>query len=311
MIAVAPLALALLFGAAPSSPSPQSTQSTSSTQSTPSTQPTAQPAARARLADAAPADLEALLARLAALPDVRARVVAASEGFLGVPYQFDPLGEGPGAPPDEDPRLRFDQADCQTFVETVLALTRARSAAGLLEALDRVRYQGAPAYAHRHHFFEAQWVPALSREGYVRDATAAIAGKDAVRHVKEVTRAQWEQRTMAEKVALPDERAPVGRFPLAYVPLAKIVARAAEVPSGTLFAVVREDRPLTPTMVSHLGFVVQKPEGTFLRHAGRELYASVVDEPVARFVERNAEYKKWPVLGLWLLEVVEPPPVRP
>ena len=114
---------------------------------------------------------------------------------------------------------------------------------------------------------------------------------------------------MGEKIALPDDRAPVGRFPLAWLPLSRVVARAADIPSGTLFAVVREDRPLVPTMVGHVGLVVQTREGTFLRHAGRELYASVVDEPIAHFVERNAEYKKWPVLGLWLLEVVEP--VRP
>jgi len=264
------------------------------------------PAPGARLSEASADELETAVAGVAALPDLPGRLVAASEKLLGVPYQFDPLGEGPGAPPDEDPRLRFDLMDCQTFVETVLALALSKHASQVQGVLDDVRYEGSPAYAHRNHFFEAQWVPANARKGYVKDATAAIGGKDAVAHVKAVTRAQWSKRIFAEKIALPDERIPVGRFPLSYVPLRKVLAHARAIPSGTLFAVVRADRPRAPTMVTHLGLVVQKPEGTFMRHAGLDQYRSVVDEPMEHFVERNLTYKKWRVLGLWFLQVTEP-----
>ncbi|HEY3445171.1 MAG TPA: N-acetylmuramoyl-L-alanine amidase-like domain-containing protein [Myxococcales bacterium] len=250
--------------------------------------------------------IDAVFSSLASLPDVRARVVAASERFVGVPYQFDPLGEGPGNPPDEEPRLRFDRMDCQTFLETVLALAHAKTAGELLPRLDDVRYLGSPAYAHRNHFFEGQWVPANARKGYVRDATFAIAGKDAIAHVKVITRERWDQRTVGEKIALPEDRIPVGRFPMSYLPLKKVVERAKDIPSGTIFAVVRADKPLTPTMVSHLGLVVQKADGTSMRHAGKEFFNGVADEPVAHFVERNASYQKWPVLGLWLLEPVGP-----
>jgi hypothetical protein len=61
-------------------------------------------------------------------------------------------------------------------------------------------------------------------------------------------------------------------------------------------------------MVAHLGLVVQKPEGTFLRHAGSDLYKQVVDEELAHLVERSRTYKKWPVLGLMLLELVPASP---
>lgn len=258
-----------------------------------------------------PAQLQEIVSALSALPDFRARVVAASERFVGVPYEFDPLGEGPGLPPDEDPRLRFDLMDCQTFLETVLALARAQSGGEVLKLLDDIRYQGSPAYARRNHFFEGQWVPTNAKKGYVRDATFAIAGKDAIAHVKVITRERWDKRTVGEKISLPEDRIPVGRFPMSYLPLGRLVARAADLPSGTIFAVVRGDKPLTPTMVSHLGFVVQKAEGTFLRHAGREFFDGVADEPVAHFAQRNASYQKWPVLGLWLLEPVSPSPAAP
>ncbi|MBI5549381.1 MAG: DUF1460 domain-containing protein [Deltaproteobacteria bacterium] len=260
-----------------------------------------------RFCDAAPETLPALVREVAVLAGVRSRVLSASERFLGVPYQFDPLGEGPGQPPDEDPRLRYDLADCQTFIETVLALARARSPQEVLPILDEVRYDGPVGYSRRNHFFEAQWVPSNSRKGYVREVTAQIAGKDAVRHVKAITHRQWKERTLGERIDLPEERAPIGDHALAYLPLAKVLAHAKAIPSGTLFAVVRADRPQLPTMVSHVGIVVQQPGGTFVRHAGRDLYSQVIDEQMAHFVERNALYTKWPVLGLQLLEVLERP----
>jgi len=262
---------------------------------------------RPRFCDAKPSAIPELVAAIAALPDFRSRLLAASESFLGVPYQFDPLGEGPGQPPDEDPRLRFDKVDCQTFLETALAIAHAKKAEDLLPILDDIRYDGPPGYERRNHFFEAHWVAANTRKGYVRDATAAIAGKDAVAHTKVVEPQQWKERTFAASIALPDDRAPIGRFPVTYVPLGKVLAHARSIPSGTLLAVVREDQPNTPSMVSHLGMFVQKKNGTFVRHAGSGLYNQVVDEEVAHFVARNAKFAKWKVLGFELLEPLERP----
>ena len=283
------LALAFALAAAPALPLPGATNQTG----------------KALLREASPETLAAIVKEVSALPEIRPRILEASERFLGVPYQFDPLGEGPGHPPDEDPRLRWDLADCQTYLETVLALARARTPDELVPILDDIRYDGAPAYDRRNHFFEGHWLTANVRKGYVRVVTEALAGKDAVRHVKEVTRAQWAERTMGETIKLPDERAPVGRFPLPYLPLNRVLAVAKAIPSGTFFAVVREDRPRSPTMVTHLGIVVQKADGTWLRHAGHDLYSQVVDEQLAHFVERNRTYSKWPVLGLLLFEPVE------
>jgi Protein of unknown function (DUF1460) len=257
-------------------------------------------------AGAEPGAVMARVAAIRALPTVRERALAASEAFLGVPYRLDPLGEGPGHPPDEDPRLRFDAVDCQTFLETVIALAQPPRGEGLEAALDAIRYDGAPEYARRLHFFDAQWLPANQQRGYVRDVTAALGGADVVRHRKVVTTAQWRERTVGREIQLADERAPVGAFEVRYLPLSRVLAHARQIPSGTAFAVVREDRPLVPLMVSHLGFIIQGEHGTVARHAS-DVYHAVVDEDLAHFVERNGRLKRWKVLGLQLLEVSERP----
>ena len=83
----------------------------------------------------------------------------------------------------------------------------------------------------------------------------------------------------------------------------KLEAHAAAIPTGTIFVVVREDSPYRVTRMTHLGFVVQKRHGTFLRHASSAPSHRVVDEPLDHFLTRNARYP-WKVDGVSLFEVV-------
>jgi hypothetical protein len=263
-----------------------------------------------RFCDAKPEELPVLVRAVSSAGPVSERILAASERFLGVRYVRDPLGEGPGSPPDADPLLRYDAVDCTTFVETVIAL--ARKADGELQTtLNDLRYDGPVSYANRNHFFVAHWLRANVRKGYVRDATHDLAGEAAVAHTKVVTEQQWHARERVGRIKLPPERAPIGSFPLSYVPIDQLAQLAPRIPSGTLFAVVREDRPELPFMVTHLGFFVQTPRGTVVRHAGRDLYLQVVDEQFEHFLARNRRYRKWRVLGFQLLEVLDAPPREP
>jgi hypothetical protein len=81
---------------------------------------------------------------------------------------------------------------------------------------------------------------------------------------------------------------------------------APRLESGTILAVIREDRPWRPTRVSHVGFVVQKGRRTYLRHATRT-FGKVVDEDLRDFMARNAKYGRWKVVGVSLFEVAAPP----
>ena len=246
--------------------------------------------------------------------DFTSRLVQASERFLGTPYRLDPLGEGPGAQ-DADPLLRFDAVDCMTLVETVIALAERGAPEALESRLTAIRYasetpDAAPAFESRHHFFTAQWVPAMRQRGQLRDITAEIATQAnapelAVRHVKDISRESWRKRTSGRRFDLPLSRVPLGRHELAFIPIDRVNDIAARLKSGTLFALVREDRPLSPFLVTHIGFVIQRDGKTWLRHAARDIYGQVVDEELWHYTRRAARYRKWRVLGMQFFALQE------
>lgn len=241
------------------------------------------------------ASLDRILAKMGDIAPGTERTLRASDLLLGLPYELHPLGEGSGR--DPKPRLRLNAFDCQTFVETALALGEAHSAAEVRAALDDIRYAGSPSFAARNHFMMSQWIPSNRTKGYLAEpaATGAVAEKV-------ITAGSWKAR-VTPGIVLPPERVPLGRFTLPLTSLDGLLARAAEIPSGTLLLVVRADRPSFPDRVTHLGFVVQRGGRTFFRHAS-DVFERVVDEPIEHFVARNRRYA-YPVAGVSLLSIAD------
>jgi hypothetical protein len=99
---------------------------------------------------------------LAALPpgNLAVRTDAASRLLVGRGYLLGPLGEGDTARGDPKPRFRLDSFDCVTYLETSLALSRARDTTDLLSRMDSIRYlDGRAEWRWRNHFFEGDWLP--------------------------------------------------------------------------------------------------------------------------------------------------------
>lgn len=236
-----------------------------------------------------------------------ARLVDVTDPFLGAPYRLSPLGEGPGSPSDPDPRLRFDAFDCTTFVETALALALAENLDEAHRLLDVIRYRdGQPSYLARRHFPEAEWIPELTKLGFLEDITRAVAGTETVVEQKELNAQLWRRGRNAHLPTLPPERIPNGTFSLDVWPLELARAGALRIPAGTVLHVVRVDFKNVPVRVSHQGLVVEKNGKKFLRHAADRMFHSVVDEPLDGFFRRMQQYRKWPVSGVHLTAVREP-----
>lgn len=242
------------------------------------------------------------------------RIERVSEAFLGTPYKLGPLGEGEEGEFDKDPLISFEQADCTTFVEEVLALSLAPDLARAKDVLRRIRYRdGLVSYETRNHFPEVDWLPNNLKAGYLRDVTRRVAGRRTAWAFKTISKRAWYlaksttdlegfaaepeaeraarvERWRAKGASYKDESA---RLP--YVALEDLPELAASIPSGTVASVVREALEDKPVIVTHQGLVIQKPGATVLRHAA--FGKQVEDVPLLEYAGRFKD-AKWRVLGL-------------
>ena len=261
--------------------------------------------ATAAIVAMSPADLDRAIAQAHEQRDFAARVEQISSLFVGVPYRQYPLGEG-GDGPEPQPRWRVDQVDCQTFVETVLAMSNARSVDSAKEILDDIRYAETPAkvsFSTRNHFTEAQWLPSNEKKGYLREITTKVDAKAAKTSLV-LRREEWSKVPGLKRLA--EARIPNGKFALRYVPLDQAKKLSSRMPRGTVLLIVRAADPQYVVRVSNMGLVVRDSSGQMVvRHASFGKEHQVIDVPVADFVDHLREFKKWPVVGVALVQPLD------
>jgi hypothetical protein len=240
--------------------------------------------------------------------DFRQRLLAISEGFVGAPYVFSPLGEGPGGVFDKDPIFDLRRVDCLTFVEQVLAMAHTPDLEEAKRLLQRIRYnEGVIDFRRRHHFAMNQWIPANQRLGVLRDVTREIAGAAAVLARKRLDGSTWVGRWRGWRAKLGD-RLPHGEVTLPVIPLDRAIELSERFPAGALVSVIRVERARDPNRVSHQGIVVVKGRRRFLRHASSgPRFRRVIDYPLRAYLRFSRRYFKdrWPVLGVNVQALVE------
>lgn len=245
------------------------------------------------------AQLDRAIAEAHLVPAIGERVERLSALFVGVPYGDLPLGEGTGIEPQ--PRWRTDLVDCQTFVETVLAMANAKSLARARAILDDIRYAGDPpqvSFATRNHFTEAQWLPSNADKGYLRVETLDIDPR-APATTLALRRGQWDNVAALKRLAT--AKVPEGEFRIHYLTLDEAKRRAASIEPGSVLLVVRQHDPNRVVRVTHMGFVVRKEGRMYVRHASTGEQHRVIDMELRRFLDKQREYKKWPVQGVALV----------
>jgi hypothetical protein len=231
------------------------------------------------------------------------RLASLSEGFLDTTYKLSPLGEGSGV--DPDPLIRFDEVDCLTMVETTMAMAMAPNADALVPTLSDIRYGGAPSFETRNHLMEAQWLPDNIKKGRLKDIAESLSPHTVLIH-KVLDDRAWSG-SEGKALNLPEKVRLKGSYPVRIIPVAEAQHALAKAPNGSLVVVVRKDRPTEVTRVTHVGFLVQKKSGPYLRHASRT-FKKAVDEELSKYIARNLGYAKWTVEGFAVFEVLEPKP---
>jgi len=186
-------------------------------------------------------------------------------------------------------------------VETVLAMANAKSLDRARTILDDIRYAGDPpkvSFATRNHFTEAQWLPANTEKGYLREETRTVEPR-AESTTLSLRRKQWEKVPGLRRLS--PAKVPQGEFPIHYLTLDQARKRAASIEPGSVLLVVRQHDPKRVVRVSHMGFVVRKDGRLYVRHASIGEEHRVIDLELGQFLDRQREYKKWPVQGVALL----------
>ncbi|MFN2547383.1 MAG: N-acetylmuramoyl-L-alanine amidase-like domain-containing protein [Myxococcales bacterium] len=254
-------------------------------------------AATAPVAQLSEQQLDANIAGMHKLP-FSERIERLTQVFLGTPYGELPLGEGAAGGPEPMARWRVDKVDCQTFVETVLAMANARSLDEAKHVLDDIRYNGEPSFDNRNHFTEAQWLPVNVGKGYFTDEVPVLDGR-APTETLTLVHSQWSKVKVLQRLAnihnIPD-----GKYMVRYLPLDELRKHVKNIESGSIIMVVREHDPNRVVRISHMGFVIKLPKGWVVRHASTGPEHAVIEMPFGEYVKKQAEYKRWKVVGFAL-----------
>lgn len=145
-----------------------------------------------------------------------------SKRFLGMPYNFKCVGDGPYAIMEPYPLVNFKQTNCMSFCEHVLALSISDYWDTFFDNLQNIRYKdGLIGMRTRNHYTMADWLP--QNRWLLHDVTRQVGGK----FTKQVTRTISHRKFFAAKGmkdmidVKPDRTLTVDYFPLDKLALVK------------------------------------------------------------------------------------------
>ena len=230
------------------------------------------------------------------------RINAFSHAFLGKPYLLGALGEGEQALYDQMPLYRTDAFDCETYVDTVLALALSHDLHSFQKIIRKIRYnQGQVSFITRNHFTCLDWNQHNQQQGFLRDITPRFVDHDQ-RPVAKIATAlidkpAWYAHFSTEHIRLhqatPDlikqrlaslkeagAHLPRTVSSIPYLPLSALFDQNGhpnhhlfnQIPDAAIIEIIRpnwdlRDRIGTHLNVSHLGFAIKKQGGLYFREA--------------------------------------------
>lgn len=208
--------------------------------------------------------VEPLLSETKSHRRVGSRIDVLSRHFLGYPYKANPLiGSADTA---EVFTASLDGFDCVTYIETVVALARARDVDDFTQWLRKIRYERGRVQWERRNHYMTGWIRNNIREGIIRPLpipTLRTINRERVLNVVPGLAAQ--------------------RICVKCVPKATVPRLEAHLHDGDLIFFVSTRRNLD---VFHAGIVARDGEKVLLRHASRS-QGRVVEQALSEFLKAN------------------------
>jgi hypothetical protein len=192
------------------------------------------------------------------------RIDVLSRHFLGHSYKPNPLiGSADTA---EVFTASLDGFDCVTYIETILALSRASNVDNFTEWLRKIRYeQGRIQWERRNHYMTL-WIRNNVREGIIRPVSMPAGPLRSKKRVLNVVAGLAAQRTRVK-----------------CVPKVAVPRLAAYLQSGDLIFFVSTRKHLD---VFHAGIIVRDGKSMLMRHASRS-QGGVVEQELSEFLKAN------------------------
>ena len=249
------------------------------------------------------------------------RITDISAKFLGKPYFLGALGEGQHGDYNQLPLYRTDVFDCETYVDTVLALAFASNIQGFKNHINQIRYRdGRVAFIYRNHFTCLDWNLNNQHEGFVKDITTTIHDKHNKSIVKFaralINKPGWYDHMSTSTIQIPnlDENARIkllkslkregSKLPkstsiIPYIPLTALFDKDGkennylfeQIPNASIIEIIRPNWDLSKEIgtnlnVSHLGFAIWENDKILFRQASSTEH-KVIDVPLIDYLRNT------------------------
>jgi len=253
--------------------------------------------------------------------NISERISIISEKFLGKPYFLGALGEGNHGDYNQLPLYRTDVFDCETYVDTVLALAFASNLNDFKHYINQIRYRdGHVAFIYRNHFTCLDWNINNQHEGFVKDITTTIHDKHNKSIVKFasalINKPAWynhmntsiiqipnidenSRAKLLESLKLEGSNLPIVTSTIPYIPLTALFNEDGkendylfkQIPNAAIIEIVRPNWNLSEEIgtnlnVSHLGFAIWENDKILFRQASSSEH-QVIDIPLIDYLRNT------------------------
>lgn len=228
-----------------------------------------------------------------------------SQYFLNRPYKLYVMGEGPTGKFDQNPLYRTDLFDCESYVMSVLALSKGHDLASFTQNIIHINYYSSqPNFIYRNHFTSCQWNINNQKNGFIQDITKKIY-PDAVDLPTQVNLQQWfnnispnriqtlrhlskqEAVSLLESLRGTEVNPPVLKCSLSYIPTSALTSPHSSVlkkiPQSSIIEIVNSHGKWQ-NEVSHVGFAIYIHHQLYFREASK-IDGKVVDIPFVYYLK--------------------------
>jgi hypothetical protein len=254
--------------------------------------------------------------------------------FLGKPYLLGALGEGKRGEFDQGPLYRPDAFDCQTYVETILALTNSYNLNDFRRNMLSIRYaNGQPLFINRNHFMNVDWNFNNEKKGYVVNVTEKLFPTEYQTSTTFIDKPNWFRSLKMHHLKLlqqPNETTAnqllerlhalandtfASESSLSYVPLTALFDKNGQpnmalfnrIPNNVIIEIVRPNWDIknligTNIDISHDGLALWINQQLIFREASTDEH-KVIDIPLTEYLQKFLTSKT--VKGIHIEKIVE------